>query len=270
MKKFIFCLSCLFAFSSLLFASEDTFTFNLGNYKMSSLIILKMNHPKQLFKYDNKIELEQYLNHKDSNLSAINVFLIDTGKDKILFDTGTDANILTERLAELNIKPEDINYICITHMHFDHIGGLVKDNNKVFPNAQIFVSKEELDANPNSILSTLYQDKTTTFEQNEVIIDNIQTIPMFGHTKGHSAFLVSSEGKSVLIWGDMLHAVVQFKNSNIYMTYDANPKRVLELRKKVLQEYSEKDCLIAGSHLIYPGIGSLQKAKKGYKFLPLQ
>lgn len=270
MKNFLFCLACLFVFSSLLLAQDNTFTFNLGNYKMSSLIISKMEHPKDLFRYENQAALEKYLKQENSNLSAINVFFINTGKDKVLFDAGTDPDVLIERLAEIDIKPEDINFICITHMHFDHIGGLVKDNKKVFTNAKIFVSEEELAANPNSILSAFYKDNIITFKQNEIIIDNIKTIPAFGHTKGHSAFLVSSKDKSVLIWGDMLHAVVQFENFNIYMTYDANPKQVLELRKKILNEYSQKDCYIAGSHLIYPGIGTLQKAKKGYKFIPLQ
>ena len=269
MKKILFCLACLFVFSSLLLAQDNTFTFNLGNYKMSSFIISEMEHPKNLFRYENQAELEKYLKQENSNLSAINVFFIDTGKDKILFDAGTDADVLTERLAQIKVKPEDINYICITHMHFDHIGGLVKDNKKVFTNAKIFVSEEELAANPNSILS-IYKDDIVTFKQNEIIIDNIKTIPTFGHTKGHSAFLVSSKDKSVLIWGDMLHAVVQFENFNIYMTYDANPKQVLELRKKILNEYSQKDCYIAGAQLIYPGIGTLQKSKKGYKFIPLQ
>ena len=58
----------------------------------------------------------------------------------------------------------------------------------------------------------------------KIIINNIKTIPAFGHTKGHTAFLVSSKDKSVLIWGDMLHAVVQFNNFNIYMVYDDNPQ----------------------------------------------
>ena len=166
MKKFLFCLSCLFIFSPLLLAKDNTFTFNLGDYKMSSLIISKMEHPKNLFRYENQAELEKYLKQDNSNLSAINVFFIDTGKDKILFDAGTDPNVLIERLYEINVKPEDINFICITHMHFDHIGGLVKDNKKVFTNAKIFVSEEELAANPNSILSAFYKDNIITFKQN--------------------------------------------------------------------------------------------------------
>lgn len=270
MKKLLFCLLYLLGFSPVLSAQNNTFTFDLGDYKMSSLIISKTEHSKTLFRYENAKELEEYLKQEDSNLSAINVFFIDTGKDKILFDTGTEADTLIERLSQIKIKPEDINYICITHMHFDHIGGLVKNNSRVFPNATIFVSKEELEANPNSLLSANYKDKIKTFEQNETIIDNIKTIPTFGHTAGHSSFLVSSKDKSVLIWGDMLHAVIQFENFNIYMTYDANPKQVLDLRKKILNEYSQNDCYIAGAHLIYPGIGKIKKYKKGYKFFPVE
>ena len=269
MKKFIICICCLFVFSSFTLASENTFTFDLGNYKMSSLIITKMEHEKGLFRYDDLAKLEKYLEQKNSNLSAINVFFLDTGKDKILFDAGTDADILIERLQEINVKPEDINFICITHTHFDHIGGLVKNNSKVFPNATIFISKEEFDANTNLMLYKIYKDSIKTFNQNGIIIDNIKTIPAFGHTKGHSMFLVSSKDKSVLFWGDMMHAVVQFENFGIYMVYDAYPEKVVVLRKKILEEYSQNNCYIAGAHLIYPGIGTIKKADKSYKFIPL-
>ena len=270
MKKIITCFFCLFVFSAFVLASENTFTFDLGDYKMSSLIITKMEHAKKLFRYEDPVKLKKYLEQEDSNLSAINVFYIDTGKNKVLFDAGTDPDVLTERLQEINVNPKDINFICITHMHFDHIGGLVKNGKKVFPNATVFVAKEELEANPNSILSEFYENSIKTFKQNEVIIDNIKTIPAFGHTKGHSMFLVSGKNKSVLIWGDMLHAVVQFDNFNIYMTYDAAPDKVIVLRKKVLEEFSKNNCYIAGAHLIYPGIGTIKKTKTGYKFVPVK
>lgn len=270
LKKFFVLIFFSLFIVSCLYADENTFTFTLGNYKVSSLIISKMEHPKSLFRYDNKKQLEKYLSQENSNLSAINVFFVNMGKDKILFDAGTDPDILIERLAEIKTKPEDINFICITHTHFDHIGGLVKDNSKVFPNAEIFISEEELESNPNSIISQVYKDNIKTFKQNEVIINNIKTIPVFGHTDGHTAFLISSRYQNMLVWGDMLHAVVQFENYNIYMTYDKNPQKVIALRKNILEQYSNGKYYIAGAHLIYPGIGKIEKTKTGYKFIPLE
>jgi len=270
LKKFLSLMFFSFIAISCLYAEEGTFTFKLGNYNVSSLIISKMEHPKNLFRYDNKKQLEKYLSQENSNLSAINVFFVDMGKIKILFDAGTDPDVLIERLAEIKIKPEDINFICITHMHFDHIGGLVKNNSKVFPNAEIFISEEELSANPNSIISQVYGDNIKTFKQNEVIINNIKTIPAFGHTDGHTIFLVSSRYQNILFWGDMLHAVVQFDNYNIYMTYDKDPQKVIALRKNILEEYSNNKYYIAGAHLVYPGIGKIEKTKTGYKFISLE
>ena len=270
LKKFLILMFFSFIAFSNLYADENTYSFVLGNYKVSSLIISKMEHPKNLFIYENKKQLEKYLNQENSNLSAINVFFVNMGKEKVLFDAGTDPDVLIERLAKIKIKPEDINFICITHMHFDHIGGLVKDNSKVFPNAEIYVSEEELEANPNSIISQVYKDNIKTFKQNEVIINNIKTVPAFGHTAGHTAFLVSSRYQNMLVWGDMLHAVVQFENYNIYMTYDKDPQKVIALRKNILEQYSNGKYYIAGAHLIYPGIGKIEKTKNGYKFIPLK
>ena len=74
----------------------------------------------------------------------------------------------------------------------------------------------------------------------------------------------------MLVWGDMLHAVVQFDNYNIYMTYDKDPQKVRALRKNILEEYSNSKYYIAGAHLVYPGIGKIEKTKNSYKFVPLK
>ena len=79
----------------------------------------------------------------------MSAFLLETEGKKILFDTGFNEKMSTgisDRLKELKISPDEIDYIFITHFHFDHIGGLVDTNDKIYyKNDKIYFSKEEYD-----------------------------------------------------------------------------------------------------------------------------
>ena len=79
--------------------------------------------------------------------STMSTFLVESDGKLILFDTGMgDKNSrLMEELRSLNVAPEDIKYIYLTHFHGDHIGGMLNGNRKVFPNAEIYASKAEYD-----------------------------------------------------------------------------------------------------------------------------
>ncbi|WP_413853086.1 MBL fold metallo-hydrolase [Candidatus Ruminimicrobium bovinum] len=259
----LFITSCLFA--------ADVLNMKLGKFDVTAINIQSMEHNKKLFRYKDSKALENFLNQQDSASSAINVFYVDTGDHKILFDTGINAKELAEKLKNIKIAPENIDIICITHTHYDHITGLVDGYNKMFPNAVIYISKEEFKASESSDIFKLYKDKIKTFDKNEQILPYIKTIPAFGHTVGHTMFEITSDGQTMLVWGDILHAPIQFQDPEIFLTYDTDPIQALSVRKKVMQNYADSDKYIAGAHLLNCGIGKLQKNKSGgYKFIFLK
>lgn len=267
MYKFLLSLVAMFILSiTPVFANDDIFQFDLGKFKVTAIKIQTMNHNKTLFRYKDTKKLEEFLNQKDSTLSAINIFYIDTGNHKILFDTGIDAKVLLEKLNTINVGPKDVDVICITHMHYDHIAGLINDFNRTFPKTDIYIAQEEVDENKTSDLLLAYPNRIKIFKQNEKIFSFIQTIPAFGHTLGHTMFEVTSEGQNLLVWGDIIHAPIQFKEPNIYMTYDTDPIQALSARKKILQKYADSKEIIAGAHLLNCGIGKIKKDKDGYIF----
>lgn len=253
----VFCVTCLFA--------KDV-NLKLGKYNVTGFCISSMNHNKGLFRYKDQQELETLLDKPNSTASAVNVFFIQTLKHKILFDTGTDSKILVEKLNSINVLPKDVDMIFLTHMHYDHVAGLIDDYNRTFPKADIYISQEELDANKNSELLLAYPNRIKPFKQNEQILSFIKTIPAFGHTVGHTIFEVTSDNKTLLIWGDIIHAPIQFEEPNIYLTYDTDPIQALSTRKKIMNKYADSKKYIAGAHLLNGGIGKLKKAEKGYKF----
>lgn len=254
----LFCVSCLFA--------KDVVNLKLGKYNVVGICISSMNHNKDLFRYKNKDKLKEFLNKQNSTVSAINVFLVETDNHKILFDTGTNSKILLEKLNDINIKPKDIDVICITHMHYDHIAGLLNDYNRTFPKADIYIAQEELDANKTSDLLLAYPNRIKPFKQNETILSFIKTIPAFGHTAGHTMFELTSDNKTLLVCGDIIHAPIQFEEPNIYLTYDTDPIEALSVRKKIMKDYADSGKYVAGVHLLNCGIGKIQKDKSGYKF----
>ena len=268
MKK-IFSIIAMLFLTSCLFAA-NVVNIKLGKFDVTAIKIQEMNHKKELFRYKDTKKLEELLNQKDSTASAINVFYIDTGDHKILFDTGINAQALLEALKSINVEPKSIDIVCITHMHFDHIAGLINEYNRTFPKADIYIAREELDANKTSEILLAYPNRIKAFKQNEQILPFIKSIPAFGHTLGHTMFEVTSEGQTMLVWGDILHAPVQFQDPAIYLVYDTDPIQALSARKKVMQEYADTDKYIAGAHLLNCGIGKLQKDKAGYKFIFLQ
>lgn len=270
MKK-IFSIIAMLFLTSCLFAA-DVVTIKLGKFDVTAIKIQSMNHQKDLFRYKDTKKLEEFLNQKDSNSSAINVFYVDTGDHKILFDTGINAQALLEALKNIKVDPKSIDVVCITHMHYDHIAGLINDFNRTFPKADIYIAQEEIDANKTSEILLAYPNRIKAFKQNEKIFPYIQSIPAFGHTLGHTMFEVTSDGQTMLVWGDILHAPIQFQDPNIYLVYDTDPIQALSARKNVMQKYADTNTYIAGAHLLNCGIGKLQKDKSAnkYKFIFVQ
>ena len=266
MKKF-FSIIVMLLLSTSLFAANIV-NMKLGKFDVTAIKIQAMDHKKDLFRYKDSKKLEEFLNQKDSNASAINVFYVDAGDHKILFDTGINAAALLGALKIINVEPRNIDIICITHMHYDHIAGLISDYNRAFPKADIYIAQEEVDANKTSEILLAYPNRIKAFKQNEQILPYIKSIPAFGHTLGHTMFEVTSDGQTMLVWGDILHAPIQFQDPNIYLVYDTDPIQALSVRKKVMNDYADSDKYIAGAHLLNCGIGKLQKDKSGeYKFI---
>lgn len=265
----------LFSIVAMLFLTSCLFAANivdmkLGKFDVKAIQIQSMGHKKELFRYKDTTKLEELLNQKDSTASAINVFYVDTGDHKILFDTGINAPALLEALKAINVEPKSIDIICITHMHYDHIAGLINDYNRTFPKADIYIAQEEINANLKSEILLAYPNRVKAFKQNEQILPYIKSIPAFGHTLGHTMFEVTSEGQTMLVWGDILHAPIQFQDPEIFLVYDTDPIQALSARKKVMKEYADSDKYIAGAHLLNCGIGKLQKTETGYQFVFLQ
>ena len=103
--------------------------------------------------------------------NSINCFVVKMNGRNILFDTGLGlgGNRGGEMLASLaaaGLKPGDIDVVCITHFHFDHVGGLLRDGAPVFPTARLLVPRMEVERNGkgNEAFLSVYSDRLTGFD----------------------------------------------------------------------------------------------------------
>ncbi|MBR4125561.1 MAG: MBL fold metallo-hydrolase [Victivallales bacterium] len=204
---------------------------------------------------------------RDAAPSSVNVFLIHSGERFILVDTGFGNNrsSLVQALDEMRVVPSQITDILLTHLHGDHIGGMVSPMGQtVFPNATIWLSQEEFrkmkmgsrDAAPlMRSVYLAYQRKMKFFKDGQEILPGIVARLAAGHTPGHATFLLN--GKFLFI-GDLLHAAVwQFPRPDLCTKWDADPEAAVAVRRAVLQQALSDGLTIAGAHLPFPGVGTV-------------
>jgi len=208
---------------------------------------------------------------------STNAFLVRMSGKNILVDTGTGRNLI-ENLKTLGVAPEQVDVVLITHVHGDHIGGLLKDGQPAFPKAEIYLSKPEHDfalngearnANARRMIEA-YQSRLRLFHPTEIdatphsLFPGIHAVAAFGHTPGHTLYMVESGNDKLLIWGDLTHAMaIQMPFPQVATTFNVNPEMAIAARKKVLEYVARNNITVAGVHTAFPGMGKITKAPEG-------
>ena len=227
--------------------------------------------------------------------TSVNGYLINTGSKLVLIDTGA-AGLFGPTLGKLvaNLKasgytPEQVDEIYITHMHPDHVGGLVADGKPVFANAVVRADTREgsfwltpanMDKAPAdskgffqgamaSLNPYVAAGKLKTFDGETELVPGIRAMPATGHTPGHTIYVVESDGNKLVVWGDLMHvAAVQFAMPSVTIAFDSDPKAAAPARQKNYADAAKLGYFVAIAHVSFPGIGKLRADGKGYQWLP--
>jgi glyoxylase-like metal-dependent hydrolase (beta-lactamase superfamily II) len=227
--------------------------------------------------------------------SSVNAYLINTGSQLVLVDTGA-GNLYGPTLGKLmaNLKaagyqPEQVDAVLITHLHPDHLGGLMAGDSRAFPNATVHLAKAEADfwlsadnmKKAPAEMQSMFQnatamltpystaDKLKPFEGDAALVPGIKAITAFGHTPGHSTYSVESKGQKLVLWGDLMHvAAVQFADPSVTIQFDSDSKAAAAQRKKAYADAAKQGYWVGAAHVSFPGIGHVAPAGKGYVYFP--
>lgn len=274
MKKVGLLLFVLISFGMSAQNEKSVYTYNVGDISVSTLSESQGNGQTKILIGATPDMVGKYL--PDGTFpNAVNAFFVKTPDKTILVDAGFGRKLF-DNLKDLNVLPEQVDVILLTHMHGDHIGGLLRDGQKAFPNAELYISnvehdywiKENKDAQKNVI--SIYKDKLKLFDAQESLETSTEVIPgvkafaAYGHTPGHTIFQFHSGNQCLLVWGDLTHAMkIQMPCPEVAVTYDVDPDLAIKSRKKILKYVSENNIPIAGMHIAYPAIGTIKSNQGG-------
>ncbi len=237
---------------------------------------------------------------KNRILMGLNCLLVIRGNEKVLIDTGVGDKFdekfgtmfgvqrektLLDQLADLQLQPEDVTHVIMSHMHFDHIGWNTRRNTAgeivpTFPNASYFAQRGEYEVakNPDDRSRASYlkwnweplekSGQLQLLDGTTEVLPGIESFLAPGHTLYHTIVKIKSAGKTAAFLADLVPTTSHLKTPYV-MGYDLYPKLTMETKPRILQQAFEELWLLVFEHAPRINAGYLQQVEGNWKVEPV-
>lgn len=234
-----------------------------------------------------------YLDPKAPVPLAISAHVLRAGDQVTLVDSGAGAAFgpgsgrLLRSLEALGIAADSVTRIILTHMHPDHIGGLMGEAGAVFGKATLHVSSTDFkfwtdEAIAASVpessqpffalaraVAGAYGERVMPFDGDADLGGGVTAMALPGHTPGHTGYRVASGADQLVIWGDAAAiAALQFSHPDTGIAFDADGAMAAATRRKLLEMAAADRIAVAGTHLPFPGFGHVEARDGAFAFVP--
>lgn len=278
-------------------ATPTHYRFRIGGFEITTLNdgAIQLGGPYPIFGMDqfpdDVAELAQK-NHlpADKMIISFTPVIVNTGKEVVIFDTGNGAprrpkaGHLASLLQKAGYTPDQVDVVAITHFHPDHIGGLMENGKPLFPNARYVMSETESDfwLHPDQASGPTARghklavsnikpvlDKTRFIDNGGDVVSGITAYSAPGHTPGHTAYHIESQGKRIFLGGDYCnHYVVSMQRPDWHVRFDMDKEQAARTRTSVLDMLASEKLLFTSYHMPFPAVGYVEKAGEGYRYVP--
>ncbi|PJK21256.1 MBL fold metallo-hydrolase [Mycolicibacterium goodii] len=204
----------------------------------------------------------------DGNLTmSAGGLLVELGGTMVLIDTGVgdmteqlsfggvDCGSLIDVLGALGVRPDDIDVVAFTHLHFDHAGWAFADGDKTFPNARYVVAAAELaqyttvergddPIAPWHVITQMARGgrNVVLVDDGDQVVPGMRAVVTGGHTPGHTSYvLTSAAGRRLVVFGDAFHTAAQLSHLDWLSAVDTDVDSVVRARRLLLAELRRPD-----------------------------
>lgn len=210
---------------------------------------------------------------------VFNQFLIEDGTRRILLDTGPAGSIgqtgsLPQALATVGLRRDQIDAVIVTHMHQDHMGGLVVGGQKNYPNAELYIDRRDIThwtdpakrAGAPDYLQESFRmsaevvklyPRLQAIDGEREVARGISIVDLTGHTPGHIGVRIADSGQSLIMVSDMLFPVVHPAATDVGFLFEQDQAAAQAMRDRFFPLAASEGALIASTHMPFPGLGRI-------------
>ncbi len=224
-------------------------------------------------------------------VSPFTCLIVNTGRHKVLVDTGADGltpntGRLLRNLQAVGIEAGEIDTVILTHGHDDHIGGNTDAKGKPsFPRARYVMWKEEWTFWTSEQPEALYKNEDFTFTRKNLfpiqdqmdlldheaeVVSGVRAIPAPGHTPGHMAVSVSSHGKQLLCISDAFLHPIHIEHPEWHAAHEVASEQIIKTRHFLLNKAATEKALMLAFHFPFPGLGHVVRRGTKWQWQPIQ